>query len=89
MKKYTLVAFLTVALTSSTWAKPGGWIKDLFKNNNCNTPQYYYVPAYYYEQPYVYYPAQRPGIYYYPQNTPMQPYYYQRNVNRNVIYYPY
>ncbi len=91
MKKCALITLLILTLTSTTWAKPGGWIKDLLKNsnNNCNQNRYYQTPVYYYQQPYVCYPAPRPGVYYYPQNAPMQPYQYQRTVYGNVIYYPY
>jgi len=85
MKK--LVATLLIAATScgTTFAKPGGWIKDFLNNSSFGVtsssgyyapqPMYYQpAPRVYYQQPVVVY--ERPQYYYQPQPqyVPMRPY---------------
>ena len=80
MKKLIATILIIGATCGSSFAKPGGWIKDFFLNNNrhshCHTQVYYDRPTYYYQRPRVVVYEQ--PVYYQrqcrPQNIPMQPY---------------
>mgnify|MGYP003329059318 CR=1 FL=1 len=88
MKKTLIVSLLLISGISSSWAKPGGWIKDLLKNNSSTRElHYHYESPTYYERPVYYYPQapvviyERPRYYVPPAYIPVQPY-------QNTYYYP-
>ena len=90
MKKIliTTVGIITM-FSTTTWAKPGGWIKDFLNNRSSSCGNYYRpVPVYYQEPVYYYY---QPRVVYYsvPQNIPMQPYPHYRSRVNYQTFYPY
>ncbi len=88
MNKKITLTIIVVALTCCTsFAKPGGWIKDFLNNSNPQTTYVYYPqpmhcqpvrPSYYYPEPVIYIQP----YYFQPQYVPVQPvqrnYYYQQ-----------
>jgi hypothetical protein len=83
MKKLLLTLLILGSFKGIGYAKPGGWIKDFFQNNQVTVSSGYYPssPVYYTERPIYYYQApvvyERP-VYYCPpprpRVVPMQPY---------------
>jgi len=82
MKKTLITTLLiTACITSTSFAKPGGWIKDFFQGSSfsySSTTGYYPQNQVYYERPVYYQPRvvvyERPQYYVQPRPVPMQPY---------------
>jgi len=84
MKKLILTVLVIGTTCGSSFAKPGGWFKDLMNNSSfsISSSSGYYAPqqTYYQPAPVYYHPApvvvyEQPRYYYQPQYVPVQPAY--------------
>ena len=76
----TLIATLLITCTATTYAKPGGWIKDFFQGSSISISSGYYPQqqSHCHERVYHCEPA---VIYYEPARIHQAPHYYQPHYN--------